>query len=235
MAIIKTSKGVKIKYHNRVLYGQKVINKPIAIDNLVAFKRVLDNAHIDFLIIAGTLLGAVREHDFISYDEDIDVALLVENKQKLFDVLPELLAEGFEIARYDKRNLLSVIRNGEYIDLYFFYKSEEVLRRCNGWLIPAKFLENTALISFKNNLFSAPRDYVEYLRYEYGETWQTPIKWFNYDISNFLKFRIYIKERAKEFLPPFVLSVIAKIKEKKFEKKFRNKLKVYQENGGVIA
>ena len=120
MAAIKTSSGQIIKYRNRVLYGQKRINKPAAFKNLISLKRIFDDAGIDFLLIAGTLLGAVREHDFITHDEDIDLAFLYENKQRVIDLLPRILDQGFSIARYDRRNLLSVIRNDEYIDFYFF-------------------------------------------------------------------------------------------------------------------
>lgn len=234
MAAIKTSFGEIITYRNHVLYGQKQINKSIAFDNLITLKEILDKAEIDFILIAGTLLGAIREHDFITYDEDIDLAFLYENKQRVIDILPRLLECGFSIARYDRRNLLSVIKDNEYIDFYFFQKDEEVLRRCNGWLIPARFLEITTKIVFKGIVFSAPREYEEYLKYEYGESWRIPVKWFNYGISKRLWLKIYIKERSKEFLPGFLLDFFAKKKEKRFEIKFRNKLEKYIEGGGHI-
>ena len=77
-------------------------------------------------------------------------------------------------------------------------------------------------------------DYVEYLKYEYGETWGTPIKWFDYGISKSKWIKIYVKERVKEFLPRFVLEYIVKKKEKKFEVRFRKKIEKYQEIGGSI-
>ncbi len=233
MATIKTSSGQVIHYNNRVLYGQKQINKPIAFENLIALKRIFDESNIRSMLIAGTLLGVVREHDFITHDEDIDLAFLYEDKQKVIDILPAILKEGFEIARYDRRNLLSVIRKDEYIDFYFFQKDEE-LRRCNGWLIPAKFIEKTTNIKFKGFYFIAPQDYLEYLKYEYGEDWRTPIKWFDYNISKWLWLKIYIKERLKEFLPYCLLNFLSKKKEKKFEEKFRTKIEKYINNGGSI-
>ena len=35
---------------------------------------------------------------------------------------------GFKVARYDRRGLLSIIRKGEYIDLYFFKKLCSILK-----------------------------------------------------------------------------------------------------------
>jgi phosphorylcholine metabolism protein LicD len=235
MAKILTSTGISLYYKNRVLYGQKQINKPVAFENLVLLKKIFEESNIPFMLIAGTLLGAIREHDFITHDEDIDLAFLIEDKSKVIDVLPRIIEEGFSIVRYDRRNLLSVMRNNEYIDFYFFKKEEIYLRRCNGWLIPAKFLENTTEFFFKGVPFSVPKDYVEYLKYEYGETWRTPIKWFDYGISKRLWLKIYVKERSKEFLPDCLLDYFARKAEKKFEKKFRKKIEKYIEIGGSIS
>ena len=90
------------------------------------------------------------------------------------------------------------------------------------------------MFDFKGVSFLAPYDYVEYLKYEYGETWGTPIKWFDYGISKSKWIKIYVKERVKEFLPRFVLEYIVKKKEKKFEVRFRKKIEKYQEIGGSI-
>ena len=82
MPKIHTSSGT-ITYKTYPLYtGVKVINKEISQENLLLLKRILDNYSIFFGLIAGTLLGAVREHDFINHDEDTDLFFLEEDKQK---------------------------------------------------------------------------------------------------------------------------------------------------------
>ncbi len=237
MPIIHTSKG-DVSYKNQIIYwGVKTINKEIAQNNLFELKNILDASQINFLLIAGTLLGAIREHDFIDHDEDIDLAFLDEDRAKVLDVIPQLLLSGFEIARYDDRGLLSVIRDGEYIDLYFFKEKEgeKGIRTCCGWLVLEKFLVNTTHIDFKGNLFAAPNDYVEYLKCEYGDNWMVPVKWFDYKMPWWKKRIFALKEHMKNSLPSCLMKVIQKKRESQFEMQYRKSIEKYLSNGGSIV
>lgn len=78
-----------------------------------------EDAGITFILFYGTLLGAVREHDFIDHDEDIDLVLFKKDMRKFENQLFKLRECGFEMARYERRGFCSIIRKGEYIDLYF--------------------------------------------------------------------------------------------------------------------
>lgn len=215
MAYIKTSNG-KIKYRIHPLYlGIKRINKYIAKENLLLLKRVVDKNNIFFGLIAGTLLGAVREHDFIDHDEDIDLCFLEEDKQRVFSILPELLQVGFEIARYDRRGLMSIIRKGEYIDLYFFANYSKRIRTCSGWCIPERFLLDTCELAFQEESFKAPKDYIEYLEYEYGSNWNTPIPYSDFNVSSW-KIKLFeIKSKIKDSLPDWLYFPLARKSEKK--------------------
>ena len=236
MKIIKTQFGI-IKFKPQVIYwGVKTINKEVAARNLSDLKAILDGEGIKFMLIAGTLLGAVREHDFISHDEDIDLAFLEEDKQAVLDVLPKVLEIGFDIARYDNRGLLSVIRNGEYIDLYFFKpkEGEYGIRTCSGWLILEKFLTRYGQLDFKGEVYSVPLDYIGYLQCEYGENWKTPIKWFDYKMPSWKQRLFAFREHLKELAPSCVLEMIYKFKEPRFEMRYRNNINQYLSNGGSI-
>ena len=52
------------------------MDKVVMSANLADFQAVMQKYQIPFFITFGTLLGAVREHDFIDYDTDVDVGIL---------------------------------------------------------------------------------------------------------------------------------------------------------------
>ena len=227
MPSIKLSNGV-LRYKTHPLFlGVKRIDKEIAAENLSLLKRFLGERNITFGLIAGTLLGAVREKDFISHDEDIDLFVLGEQKQKFLDLLPELKKEGFEVARFDRRGLLSIIRRGEYIDIYFFVPLCEGIRHCCGWCVPEELLLKTAMLEFKGDLFVAPQDYEGFLVYEYGYNWQTPIKWADFEMPKWKRKLNEWKELMKEVLPDCLFYPIANRIERKVLNKYISNMERY--------
>lgn len=230
MAKIKTSIG-DIHYTIRPLYlGIKRIDKTISLENLMLFKSIADKNGIKFGLIAGTLLGAVREKDFISHDEDTDLFLYEKDKEYFLSKLPFFLNEGFEIVRYDRRGLISIMKNGEYIDLYFFTELENNVSNCCGWLIPTTFLKNTGIIKFKNIEFYAPKNYIDYLVYEYGNSWSTPIPYTDFNVAKWKIILFKWKEIIKTYLPDTLFYLFANKTEKEIQKTYFNKLDIYFKN-----
>jgi len=120
-------------------HGMGQIDKDIAFANLLTAKQILEDNGIRFGLMFGTLLGAVRDGDFIDWDEDIDIYLLEEQRKDFHNVLQLFRNRGLELVRADG-DLYSVMRDGQYIDFYFF--------RCNTWLSEPKRLENQYLRGF---------------------------------------------------------------------------------------
>lgn len=227
MPILHITDG-EIHYKTIPLYpGCKRINKETAFENLLLVRDVLNNKGVSFMLIAGTLLGAVREKDFIAHDEDIDIAFIEEDKQKVFDTLPNLLELGFQIARYDRRGLLSIMRNGEYIDFYFFASYTTTIRCCGGWLVLDEFITQTGTIIFKGETFKVPKDYIGFLRCEYGENWQIPAQWFDYNMPKWKIVFLNIKEYIKDMLPNDIYFLLAKRSELAMIRKYECKINAY--------
>ena len=66
MASIKTSKGL-FNYKQHLLYfGDKTISKEQMIENLKIFSVYLDKININWGPAFGTLIGVVRNDDFLS-------------------------------------------------------------------------------------------------------------------------------------------------------------------------
>lgn len=219
MPSLKTPSG-SIRFKSVALYfGVKQINKEIAAENLHILKEILDRRGVRFQLAFGTLLGAVREHDFISHDEDIDLAMLDEDRDSLLEALGELYEAGFRVCRFDRRDLLSLMRKGEYIDFYFYRPYADGLRSSSGWINLERHVAESIAITFKGEEYLVPADWEEYLVGEYGRDWRTPVKYNDYAMSPVKVVLFRLKERLKEILPDFLYFRLAAGPQRKMEEK----------------
>ncbi|NOX51700.1 MAG: hypothetical protein GXP16_14380, partial [Gammaproteobacteria bacterium] len=104
---------------------------------------------------------------------DTDLSVLEEYRNVFLNCLPSLLEKGFEVGRYDG-TLLSILKEGEYIDVYFFKKSVLRKRVNGGYSVSAKYLEKTVKFNFLGTEFQIPRDAENFLEDLYGEDWRIP-------------------------------------------------------------
>ena len=197
MKTIETLNGI-IKYEEvRFVNGVKKIDREKSKENLLLFKEVMDKHSVNFGLIYGTLLGAIRENNFIAHDEDTDVFILKEEEVKFLGTLPDLEKKGFKVGRYTEK-LLSVIRNGEYIDTYFFRKKGRNKRESEGYEIKSYHLENLEPYRLFGVDFMVPVDVEKLLVSLYGKDWRIPKE--NAPATNYgsyLKIRNFIMEHNK--------------------------------------
>lgn len=224
---IKTSVGV-YKYTMIPLFaGVKVINKEISRHNLAIFYDTLTDAGIKVFLAYGTMLGAVREHDFISHDEDIDLGMSSEYKDSLFSMLFKLRDKGFEVCRYDRRGLISFMREGEYIDIYIFHEKTPGVVVCGREIMPEHFLINLSPFTFLGHEYLAPREYERYLSFFYGDDWRIPVKYYHYELPAWKRHIAMAVQFVKEFLPDPIFYLLTARGDRKYRKKFAVKLPQY--------
>jgi len=227
---INTPKGKYYYQFVPIYVGMKTLDKEIARENLLLLKALLDEHGIPFCLAFGTLLGAVREKDFIAHDEDIDLMMLKGNRDQLLALLWRLQEKGFEVARYEPRGLLSIIRKGEYIDFYFFeeYPEDRSLYHCCRDLCPKEFLDDTTLLPFQGADFQVPKDYERYLAYTYGEDWRTPIPMYNFQQPNWKRKVNIALQYAKAWLPEPLVRRIQQRSDLPYLAKWREKAQKFK-------
>ena len=171
------------------------MNYPVAEENLKLAKRILDVLNVPFWLTCGTLLGVIRDNDFISHDTDIDLGIFIKNWNP--GIIKAFEGNGFELYHQfgtkEKGLEYSFVRRGVKVDLFFFYQDPEsgfnwmsvyggkgMKSMCKynfPWL--ANFIE----IEFKHEKFMVPSNYERYLAAQYGEDWQKRLHGFQFRSS----------------------------------------------------
>ena len=176
MASIKTLRGRFYYKPINIYLGIKQINRDEAFDNLKILLNILEKNNVLISPALGTLLGIIRDNNFIEWDEDIDLFVLEEDKDKLLNAFWDLKKEGFDLVRVERAGLLySVIRNGEYIDFYIMEKLSPELRGSADIFMLERHLTDLIDWDFRGITIKIPKDYEEFLNLRYGN-WRIPVR-----------------------------------------------------------
>lgn len=183
MARIKTSKGF-LEYKSHLLYfGNKTINKEAMMDNLEVLSVYLDKIDINWGPAFGSLIGIVRNDDFLPWNPVFDIYILKEDEERFKDVLRLLKEVNFELVRYERRGLYYLRRNNEWIKVFVLHKiSADVRHTGGGDFIQETYLQNTIKWNFKGIELNVPAKVDEYLEFRYGN-WYKPKQTINYNVG----------------------------------------------------
>lgn len=223
---IKIDNSVSYTYKPVLLYlGKKKINIPIAKKNLQLFNTIMKKLNIPFVLVYGTLLGAIRDNGFIVHDEDVDIAINYEYFIVFVKHIHCFNGKGFQIARYDERGFISIIKDEEYIDLYFFVDNDNGLSECCNNFLLTTFIKNITQIEFYGEKYSIPQQYEMFFLLEYGKTWKTPIE---YKQSNLLLYLSIVNQIIKKMLIKSVRKMFYSMMRSNKYKKYLLKVKNYE-------
>lgn len=180
---IKTPRG-NIYFKQKILFpGCHVIDRGIAFENLKLIDQVLSSLSIHWGVAFGTMLGIVRDDDFIEWDEDTDLYILEEEEIEFRNAMWKFFDVGFELIRYERAGLYSIRRKGEYVDFYVLRKTSEELRyTLDGCFVFEKYIKERKPINFKGIRIFIPKEVNDYFSLEYGN-WQTPVRYYSPNVN----------------------------------------------------
>ena len=145
---------------------------------LVTIKRVAEEHGIIILPMFGTLLGAIREHNFIQKDTDIDVVIYAKDKDKMFALRPELEKYDIHLACYVLPWIFTFKYRGITCDFYPLYESAWPWTKWYNLLlekyINKNFFAKTENYELFGETFQVPANPERLLEYLYGRNWRIP-------------------------------------------------------------
>jgi hypothetical protein len=154
---------------------------------LMEVKQILNQMSVVFLLGSGSCLGAVRDHAFIQWDDDIDTASVFGlnglTEEKIDSVITVFKGNGY----YCEKNYSildrppyaishSIMKDYVRLDWTCVLVVDGVVRSYPGVQVPAKWFEQPKEIDFLGQQFLVPNPPEEYLRLKYGPAWEVPRK-----------------------------------------------------------
>jgi hypothetical protein len=166
-------------------------------DNVVAlYNRVGEFLKVryglELFVMSGTLLGAVREGEFIGHDHDFDVGLIskgrtgVEAKKESIEFSKDLINHGFKLQFKPSCTYIShPDYAGAQIDLVRMYFNEnDLLCSAFGFATKTEFplasykgVDDWTISGHRVKVPAAPESYLEVI---YGRDWKIPNPTFNW-------------------------------------------------------
>ncbi len=158
-------------------------------DVLFSLLDLLEKNGFTTCLFGGALLGIIRNNDFIDYDGDLDIFVIGEHFYKR-DILLRLKADleqnNLRI-RYNYRNLVLGIEHKVETDttvslletdIISLIKKEDFYCHENSvgrHKFPHYFFDELDTIEFLGRKCNVPHNPEEFLTYQYGDNWRTPI------------------------------------------------------------
>jgi len=155
---------------------------------IIKLLRILKKQKIDFFLIAGSLLGAVRQEAFAGRPQDIDLGIKEEQFPELLNAVPLLIKSGVISIRRRSNNKferLQILFPYTLVDVAVFNKENEMWigepekhydQKLNGATFPIEDLEHLMSIKAYGKQFLAPTNPEIYLEKKYGKNWRVPDK-----------------------------------------------------------
>lgn len=145
-----------------------------------------------------TLIGIVRNDGYLPWANNICIYVLKEDEECLKDEMWNIVADGFELCRYERRGMYYLRKEGQYIRIFILRKISSNVRHTGGTdFIFEKYLQNTTKWDFRGMQLNVPSDLDEYLTFQYGD-WIVPIQYKN---NQFVRVAAHLSQLLQDIIP----------------------------------
>jgi len=145
---------------------------------LKEIRDILNDLGILYYVTHGTLLGAIRDGDFIKWDWDVGISLKTEDVLPKFGrLISQLRKNGFELKSYNsgKTHLkINALKYGARYELIGFFKLGNMRYR-RGFRYPGELFGEGTKITLRGETYRTVNQPEVYLEWMYGD-WRTPLR-----------------------------------------------------------
>jgi len=169
------------------LHANRKFTKEEAFLTLKKINAICQASDIPYFVMAGTLLGIIRENEFLLHDDDIDIGILDD---KYADKIKNLLLnEGFnfygQFGKKDESLQYRFFYSHIQIDIFFYYEKNKqyYMTSFDNKGNTYKYYWNKFQIdklNFKNISINIPSNPEQFLETQYGTDWCIPKKDYDY-------------------------------------------------------
>ena len=154
--------------------------------------KILKPQKINFFLLEGSLLGAIRQESFAGRPSDIDFGIKEDELQKLLDAFPLLIKSGIKTIKKEVNNKIEKIqilfpcilvdiavyrkRNVGKNEMWVGEIYKDIAEKINGVAFPITDLENLITVKAYGKNFFSPANPEIYLEKIYGKNWKVPDK-----------------------------------------------------------
>lgn len=179
---------------------QKLEGKQLALSKKLLFKvaEILDTHDIPYHLEGGTLLGIVRDGQLLPWDDDLDISIPGQYREKAQEVLKKMWWSGWRIKMKratgdtdawhqgeviivkikNRHPLMPLLPGGVQLDIFFkynfdghsYWQAGDKLMR-----VDAAYYQGYDEVEFEGHKLKAPKNCESYLEEKYGD-WRTPVK-----------------------------------------------------------
>lgn len=159
------------------------------LETLKLIKRILNELNIEFWLDTSTLLGAIREKNFIKGDNDLGLGIKLKdyskNLEKQFEKNGIKLIREFSIDNKTYGLEQTYIYKGVEIDIFYHIHFEDKTKY-HSFIFnensPKEYIVKEAIFPFKGltefeflgEIFKIPKNYKEYTAVKYGDDYMKP-------------------------------------------------------------